>query len=79
MVEPLDVFTVNGESPEWLGCAQTLIQAFELVLERGEGSYFVFSHQTRNKSFYEVTSDRNISIRVSRCTITTSDSTCAKD
>jgi len=55
MVAPLDVFALKDGGPMWLGCTETLAKALELALKHGEGSYFVFSHQTGHKNFYEVT------------------------
>jgi len=55
MVAPLDVFAVNNGEPRWLGCAQSLAQAIDLLRESGSGSYFVFSQQTGHKNFYDVT------------------------
>jgi hypothetical protein len=63
MVASLDVFAVMNGEPKWLGCAETMAKAFELVLEHGEGSYFVFSQRTGHKNFYEVTPIRIIAAR----------------
>lgn len=58
MVAPLDVFAVeNGEPATWLGCAETLAQATELLRKAGVGSYLVFSQHTGHKNLYEVTTD----------------------
>lgn len=46
MFEPLDIFVVDGGSATWLGSAETLKQALNVVLKHSEGSYFVFSQQT---------------------------------
>ena len=54
MVAPLDIFAVNGE-PKWLGCAETLAQAIDLIRKTGSGSYFVFSQKTGHKHFYKNT------------------------
>jgi hypothetical protein len=58
MVRPLDVFEKNG--PIWLG-AERIAKAIDLVLNAGPGSYFVFSHQTQQKSFFDVSSDGAVS------------------
>jgi hypothetical protein len=50
MVPPLDVFAVRNKQREWVGRANTLEQAFELVREPGTGSYFVFSKKTGHKN-----------------------------
>ena len=55
MLPSLDVFEIENGKPMWLGCAETQAKALELVGNRGPGSYFVFSHQTGHKNFYEVT------------------------
>jgi hypothetical protein len=54
MLPSLDVFEIENGKPMWLGCAETQAKALELVGNRGPGSYFVFSQQTGNKTFYEV-------------------------
>ena len=51
MVAPLNVFAVGNKQPEWVGWANTLAQAFEVMREAGAGSYFVFSEETANKNF----------------------------
>lgn len=53
MVTPLDVFR-DGTEPEWIGWAETLAQALELVRENGPGAYFVLSLETQQKNYYEV-------------------------
>ena len=35
---------------------ETLTDALDLARQHGEGLYFVFSHQTGRKDYYEVTS-----------------------
>ena len=56
MVAPLDIFALeNGGPASWLGCAETLAQATELLRNAGSGSYFVFSQKTGHKTFYKVT------------------------
>ena len=57
MVAPLDVFAVKNGEPKWLGCAESLAQAIELLRNTGSGSYFVFSQQTGHKNFYEVSTE----------------------
>ena len=55
MLAPLDVFSVkHGGEPLWLGSAETLAQAVELIRSSGSGSYMVFSQTTAHKNFYEV-------------------------
>jgi hypothetical protein len=60
MVSPLDVFAIANGGPTWLGCAETQAKALELVGSRGPGSYFVFSQQTGNKTFYEVVANDTV-------------------
>jgi hypothetical protein len=64
MVPPLDVFAIENGKPMWLGCAETLAKALELVGNRGPGSYFVFSQETGHKNFYEVASDGTVAREV---------------
>jgi len=61
MVAPLDVFAVNNSEPNWLGCAETLALAIELIREAGFGTYFVFSQKTGHKNFYEVSAEGIVS------------------
>lgn len=56
MIARLDVF-VRHKKPEWLGCAETLETALELVRKTGPGSYFVFSQTTEHKDYYEMNSE----------------------
>jgi hypothetical protein len=60
MVAPLDVFAVTNGEPKWLGCAETLAKALQLVRDHGTGSYVVYSQQTGHKNFYEVMPTGNI-------------------
>lgn len=64
MVAPFDVLAVSDGKPTWLGCADTLSKALELANENGSGLYLVYSQQTAEKNFYEVTSGGSI-VRVS--------------
>jgi hypothetical protein len=62
MVSSLDVFALKSGEPKWVGCAETLAQAIELMRkEGGSGSYFVFSQQTGHKNFYETSAEGAIS------------------
>jgi hypothetical protein len=61
MIAPLDVFALKSGEPKWLGCAETLAQAIELMRKAGSGSYFVFSQQAVRKNFYEVNAEGAIS------------------
>jgi hypothetical protein len=59
---PWDVFAANNsDAPNWLGCAETLAQAMQLLRKAGAGSYFVFSQQTGYKDHYEVNADGVVS------------------
>jgi hypothetical protein len=61
MIPPLDVFSVKlDREPEWLGAAETLGKAVELIRASGPGSYFVFSQQTGHKNFFNVSADGNV-------------------
>ena len=60
MVPRLDLFATENARVRWLGCAETLVQALELVSKRGPGSYFVFSQETGRRNFYEVTSNGGV-------------------
>ena len=62
MIAPLDVFVVNGDQPEWLGCAETLADALTLIRNKGVGSYVVYSQQTGHKNHYEVNPDGHVSV-----------------
>ena len=62
MVPPLDVFAIENGAPTWLGCAETLARAVELVGTRGPGSYFVFSQETGNKTSYEVVAHNTVAL-----------------
>jgi hypothetical protein len=57
----LDVFAVMYKEPKWLGCAETLEKALELMCEAGTGSYFV-SSQNGHKDFFEVSPNGVISL-----------------
>jgi hypothetical protein len=54
MIAPLDVFAVHDSESKWLGCAQTLVEALELIRSAGPGEYFVFSQTTEHTAFYKV-------------------------
>lgn len=54
MIPPLDVFALKGNEPRWLGCAETMSQALDMARREGAGSYFVFSHQTGNRTLYQI-------------------------
>ena len=54
MVAPLDIFAAKNGEPKWLGCAETLARATQLLRNAGAGSYFVFSQRTGQKNFYNV-------------------------
>ena len=53
----LDVFSIANGETNWLGCVGTLDEAIKLLSQRGEGSYAVFSQQTRGKEVYDVSAD----------------------
>ena len=60
MIPPLDLITVRNGETIWLCGAESVAQALEIARQRGQGKYLVFSHQTKHKSFYEITSDGEI-------------------
>ena len=62
MIAPLDVFVVNGDQPEWLGCAETLADALTVIRNKGIGSYVVYSQQTGHKNHYEVNAAGQVSV-----------------
>jgi hypothetical protein len=43
MIAPLDVFAIDDSDSRWLGCAETLAEAVDLIQKTGPGSYLVFS------------------------------------
>jgi hypothetical protein len=53
----LDIFAAGNFDPLWLGSAETLAQAVELMKNNGEGVYFIFSQKNMEKSFYKVKGD----------------------
>lgn len=57
MDAPFDLFAIKNGEPRWLGCTDTLMKALSLAVQHGEGSYYVISQQTGDKSLYEVTRD----------------------
>ena len=57
MIAPLDIFAVNNGEATWLGCAESIAQAIDVIRKTGSGSYFVFSQKTGHKNFYEVNRD----------------------
>ncbi len=61
MIAPLDVFAVKISETAWLGCGESLHEAFELIRNAGAGSYFIFSQRTGNKNFFDVSLDGVIS------------------
>jgi hypothetical protein len=61
MMPPLDVFSIRNNESTWLGPAETLVQALEVMRQNGAGSYFIFSHQTGHKAMYQV--DEHGSVR----------------
>ena len=61
MVAPLDVFALKNGEPRWLGCAERLTQAIELLRKEGSGSYFIFSQQTGHKTLYKVSTNGVVS------------------
>ena len=54
MVAPLDVFAVRNQRAHWVGCAETLAKALDVMCNAGTGSYFVFSEETNHKDFFEI-------------------------
>jgi len=60
MIPPLDLITIRNGETIWLCGAESVAQALEIARHRGQGKYVVFSHQTKHKSFYEITSDGEI-------------------
>lgn len=54
MMAPLDVFSIRNDEPFWLGAAESLVDALTMASKAGSGRYFVFSHQTGQKTLYEV-------------------------
>jgi len=58
MVTPLDMFAVLHGEPQWLGCADAIAEAIELIVKHGDGEYFVFSQHTGHKNFYKVLSGK---------------------
>ena len=54
MIPPLDVFSIKNNESTWLWPAESEAQAVEMVCKRGPGLYFIFSHQTGNKTMCEV-------------------------
>jgi hypothetical protein len=62
MIAPLDVFAAKGDQPMWLGCAETLVDALDLIRNKGVGSYVVYSAQTGHKNHYEVNADGHVSL-----------------
>jgi hypothetical protein len=49
MTPSMDVFAAGNFAPLWLGSAETLAQAIELMKNSGEGVYFVFSQANMEK------------------------------
>ena len=62
MIAPLDVFVIGDADSQWLGCAETLTQALELIEKTGPGAYLVFSQTTQHKNLYRVNADGTISL-----------------
>jgi len=62
MFAPLDVFAVRNQRAEWVGCAETLAKALELMSKAGTGSYFVFSEETNHKDFFEISPNGVLSL-----------------
>ena len=60
MIPPLDVLSIRNNESTWLGPAETLIQALELMRQSGAGSYFIFPHQTGLKAMYQVDENRSV-------------------
>jgi hypothetical protein len=54
MVPPFDVFVLKENGPNWLGPAETLDEAFDLIRQAGAGSYVLFSMETGLESFLDV-------------------------
>ena len=54
MMPPLDVFSIRTNESSWLGPAKTLLQALEVMRQNGTGSYFIFFHQTKHKTMWQV-------------------------
>jgi hypothetical protein len=62
MIDSLDIYVVPGIDPVWLGSAETLPQALEIIRASGEGAYFVFSQTTECNNFYLVGPDGELSL-----------------
>lgn len=62
MVDPLDVFAIGHSDSRLLGCAETLLEALELIQKTGPGEYLVFSRTTEHKNLYKVSPDGTVSL-----------------
>ena len=56
MIPPLDVFSMKNNVALWLGAVESLLDAFKMGRNHGAGLYLVMSHQTGNKTMFEVDS-----------------------
>ena len=63
MIPQLDVFSIRHNEPEWLGPAETLVQALEMARENGAGTYLLFSPKTAHKTTCEVDAGGAIRLR----------------
>jgi hypothetical protein len=62
MIDSLDVYAIRGTESEWLGGAETLAHALDLVQKVGPGAYFVFSETTEWYDFCVVGPDGELAL-----------------
>lgn len=62
MIAPLSVFAIGDIDSRWLGSADTLTQALDLIEKTGPGAYLVSSQKTQHKKLYRVSPDGTVSL-----------------
>ena len=63
MIAPLEVFWLDSNSNElgvWVNSVDSLLEALNLISEKGCGKYMIYSQKTGRRRFYEVDGDRKI-------------------
>jgi hypothetical protein len=66
MIAPLKVFAIGDSDSQWLGCAETLAEALELIEKTGPGAYLVFSSTTHRRNLYRASPDGVVSLLAAR-------------
>jgi hypothetical protein len=64
MNAPLDVFRLySNDLGVWITSVDSLLEALNVICDKGSGEYIVYSQKTERRRFYKVNGDRKIVFR----------------